>query len=239
VNDQPIRDIVFVDTETNGLDDRMHDAWDVAAWNLTTGHRIQFFADIPDMSTFLARSDPKALRVNRFLDRYPLDGPCPTYRETTSQIEAFREVLSGGRVGTRAEMDALPLPVLVGSKPSFDEGFLRRLFVRHKFSDPAHAKTAEWHHHPIDLGAYAAGVIGVEPGTTSLSARAVATYCGIPVGDHSADGDVTSGGRAFLLLREAARRGAQGGSARMYLDAHGLVGDEVEAELLRPLAVAT
>jgi hypothetical protein len=62
-----------------------------------------------------------------------------------------------------------------------------------------------WHHHPIDLGSYAAGVLGIELGTRSLSAESVARMCGVEPGGHAAGRDVTSGGAAYLLLREAAQ----------------------------------
>lgn len=233
MTDHPTRDVVFLDCETNGLDPDRHVAWDIAAWNLTTGHRAQFFAHIPDVSRFLATAEVKALRVNRFLDRYPWDA-CPSHEDTEAGLGSLRDVLDGGRTLTGPQFRDHPRPVVVGSKPTFDQEFVARLARDYGYSDPNGADLPWWHYHPVDLGAYAAGVAGIEPGTSSLSAREVAALCGVDTPDHSAAGDVTSGGRAFLLLREAARRGAQGGSARIYLDGHGLRGDAIEAELLRP-----
>jgi hypothetical protein len=239
----PPRDIVFLDVETNGrYVERGHVAWDVAAWNLTTGHRVQFFTHIPDMARFLGTSEPKALKVSGFLDRYPLDGPCPTAQHTRDGVAALREVLDGGREGNRAEMLAIPAPVIVGSKPTFDMGFVRALAIANRHPDPEADGGPWWHHHPIDLGAYAAGVLAVEPGTESLSAESVARLCHVEPGGHSAAGDVTSGGRCFLLLREVARLSrfaAAPGTPRdtlALLIADGLTGAQVEGELLKPTA---
>lgn len=243
---KPTRDVVFLDVETNGrYVERGHVAWDVAAWNLTTGHRTQFFTHIPDMSRFLGTAEPVALRVSRFLDRYPLDGPCPGATETRAALDSLRLLFDGGRRMTRAEMLTHPRPIVVGSKPTFDMGFVGPLAVTHRLADPNGDLDPWWHHHPLDLGPYAAGVLGIEPGTSSLSAASVARLCGVEPGDHSAEGDVTSGGRCFLLLREAAREVASGKvvtAAEWIHDAtaHGLVEEQIEVELLRrPSAVAS
>lgn len=237
----PARDVVFLDCETNGrYVERGHVAWDVAAWNLTTGHRVQFFVHIPDMSRFLGTAEPIALRVSRFLDRYPLDGPCPGHEDTAAGLDALRDVLDGGRDLTSAAWHDHPRPVLVGSKPTFDMGFIGSLAQRYGHPDPNESDHLPWwHHHPIDLGAYAAGVLGIEPGTSSLSAESVARLCGIEPGGHTAEGDVTSGGACFLTLREVARRGA-GPDLTIYMPpaAHlaDLVAEGFVADLLRPTA---
>jgi hypothetical protein len=197
---EPPRDVVFLDSETNGLDPRVHEAWEVAAWNLTTGHRCEFFVNIGDVAAFMGRSEPKALRVGRFLDRYPLDD-APTREDTRAALDGLCDVLDGGReVNLR---DPRPAPVILGSKPTFDMDFVGNLMRTYNYPPGVVAKL--WHHHPIDLGSYAAGVLGRELGTESLSAEAVARMCGVEPGGHSAGGDVTSGGACYLLLRQAAR----------------------------------
>lgn len=205
--DQP-RDVVFVDVETSGKDPRRHRAWEVAAWNITTGHRCEFFVHIPDMSKFLGGADPIALRIGKFLDRYPFDETAPSAQDTNVAIADFRDVLFGRRPMSRVDIDLWPAPVILGSNPGFDIAFLKALYLDTRQPDPETAK--DWHYHPIDLGSYAAGVLGVELGTQSLSAATVAEMCGLEPGGHSAGGDVTSGGRAYLLLREAARAAARG-----------------------------
>lgn len=234
--DQQPRDVVFLDCETSGLDPRVHVAWDVAAWNLTTGHRVQFFAAIPDMSRFLGTADPKALRVNRFLDRYPLDGPCPGKAETTRGLSDLLDVLDGGRGTLLADEDPPPAPIIIGSKPTFDMDFVGNLAATYDYPDTA------WHHHPLDIGSYCAGVLGIAVGTQSLSAGSVARLCRVAPGDHSAEGDVTSGGRSYLLLREAARRARDGGGpAAEFLARTPLVDppEMIEAELLRSPLIVT
>ncbi len=217
----PRRDVVFLDVETNGRDPERHVAWEVAAWNLTTGHRCEFVTHLPDLPYFLGSAEPVALRVNRFLDRYPLDETAPSHEDTEGAIGNLCDVLDGGRNRTLAE--ARPcLPVIVGSNPGFDIAFTTKLLVGYGF-DVTRRGFERWHYHPIDLGAYAAGVLGVEPGTSSLSARQVAEWCGVAPGDHSAGGDVTSGGVSFERLAETARLIATDPSAaavgpRMVLD---------------------
>jgi hypothetical protein len=232
----PARDVVFLDVETNGLDPRRHEAWDVAAWNLSTGHRCEFFTWLPDVSGFLAAADVKALRVSRFLDRYPWDA-CPGRQDTETALAAMGGLLyvfDGGRSMSAAESRDHPAPIVVGSKPTFDMEFTSRLLARYDMPD------TPWHHHPIDLGTYAAGVVGIEPGTSSLSAENVARLCHVEPGGHAAAADVTSGGRAFLLLREAARLVNHGDkilSATEYLADHAAHREResaIEAELLRP-----
>lgn len=202
----PARDVVFVDCETGGLDPAGHEAWEVAWWNLTTGHRNEFFVYVGDVAEFMGRSEPKALRVGRFLDRYPLDD-LPTFEDTSDALADFRAGLTGRREMPAAEWPNHPAPVILGSKPTFDMDFLTNLFVAHRFPDPRQLPV--WHHHPIDLGSYAAGVLGIELGTCSLSAESVAKLVGVKPGQHSAMGDVLSGGRAYLLLRAAAQAAAE------------------------------
>jgi hypothetical protein len=186
------RNVVFLDVETNGrYVERGHEAWEVAWWNLTTGHRDEFFVNIPDVPAFMGRAEPIALRVGKFLDRYPFDDTAPSKADTESAMITMYEGIRPDRSG--------PAPVLLGSNPGFDAGFLAALARRFAL------EPEPFHYHPIDLGSYAAGVLGRELGTESLSAASVARMCGLDPGGHSAGGDVTSGGAAYLLLRQAAR----------------------------------
>jgi hypothetical protein len=146
------RQVVFLDCETSGVEDQ-HEAWDIAWWNLTTNDRGQFFAHIPDMREFLGNAEIAALRVNRFVDRYPLD-PAPT--ESTTGVglaDMYYSLCPPWRDGVQP-----PLPVIIGSKPTFDQYYVGKILARFGF-----IPRKVWHHHPIDLGAYAAGVLGIEP----------------------------------------------------------------------------
>jgi hypothetical protein len=227
---------VFVDVETNGLDPRVHDAWEVAWWNITTGTRGYFLPYIPEPSRFLAVADRKALRVSRFIDRWDdLTTPGhPSYRgygrrDTEDAIGQFITDTVPGDWRTHGG-PAESLPRLIASKPEFDMAFLSKLF---RASDVAGGE--QWYHHGIDLGSYAAGVLGLDilDGKQSLSAAAVAELCGVDPGDHTAEGDVTSGVRCVLLLREAAAQAqARGIPAHAWLRKQPLRGEWIERELL-------
>jgi hypothetical protein len=93
--------LVFLDTETTGLDPARHDVWE-AAWAVDDG---------PVESAFLAHdvagADPEALRLNGYLTRRPrLD----VVASLTSE-HALRQALTGA--------------TLVAANPAFDAAFLR------------------------------------------------------------------------------------------------------------------
>lgn len=186
------RAVVILDCETNGTDSRVHEAWDVGWWNLTTGQRGSTMLDV-GVPEFLYAAELPALRVNRFVDRYE-----PLCRgDATAGLRVMLDAMwpLGSDLATR--------PVIVGSNPGFDLDFVgKALRDRHLTSGP---DTIPWHHHPIDIGSYAAGALGIELGTGSLSAQAVADMVGVAPGDHSAMGDVESEGLAYLVLRQARR----------------------------------
>lgn len=93
--------LLFLDTETTGLDPDRHDVWELA-----------FAVDDDPVQAFilphsLARADATALKLNGYHERYPLgavaDGP---------QIDVLlREEFRG--------------KTLVGANPAFDAAFLR------------------------------------------------------------------------------------------------------------------
>lgn len=92
--------LLFLDTETTGLDPRVHDVWEIA-----------FAVDDGPIRSFvlphsLKTADPKALELNGYWERYPLGAPA-----------------DGPHVDPmlRAEFEG---KTVVGANPAFDAAFL-------------------------------------------------------------------------------------------------------------------
>lgn len=174
------RPIIVVDVETNGLDLNLHEAWEVAWHNLDTGASDHFFVAL-DLPRFLANAQLDALRINRFVDRYPKE-------------------LAESRLVDRRQIVALHTQLrdntLAGSNPTFDAAMLKRLFDPILHGGPA---PAPWHHRLWDLSAYAAGVLGLDelPGLAK-----VCELLGVEEApDHTAEADVAATVACFRQLQ--------------------------------------
>jgi DNA polymerase-3 subunit epsilon len=169
---KPARQIVVVDCETNGLDLTRHQPVEVAWWNLNTGENGEFVPAF-NPNTVMAEADLQALRVNGFLDRI-------TLRSFSESPTAAGEKLAAQLRGN----------TLAGSNPSFDAAMLVKL--------PQVGPL--WHHRMLDLSAYAAGVLGLDP-TVLPGLASVAEFLGVPqYAPHTAWGDVQTTGECFLEL---------------------------------------
>src|SRR5438128_850278 len=128
------RRIIVTDVETTGLDVARHSCVEVAWWNLLTDERGRFIP-IHDVSAVLAKSDVKALQLNRYIDRIA-DQPQDTGGH---EIARLAKVLHGNS--------------LAGSNPGFDAAFLGIEFAA------AHSRAIcavpQWHHRKWDLSVYA------------------------------------------------------------------------------------
>lgn len=170
------RHLVVVDSETTGPDPTRHVPVEVGWWNLGTGERGLF---IPvHTRADLRRADPKALEINRYYERgldlvsqWDTNGTC---------LEILHEVLVGNS--------------LVGSNPVFDASMLNPLFLRHGLAP------APWHYALLDVGTYAAGVLGLSIGER-LTLSELCQLFGMPAQTHDAEGDVTATGRCLLELQ--------------------------------------
>lgn len=101
--------LVFIDTETTGLDPERHHIWEVAAIVREDGKADEEFRRM--MLTDLTTADPAALRLGRYYERIRTEDR--SYRGVVAVDLA--EVLDGA--------------TLVGANPSFDAAFLGR-FLR-------------------------------------------------------------------------------------------------------------
>lgn len=133
--------IVFLDTETTGLDPDRHEIWDLAY--IIDGRERQWFIE-PDLAT----ADPLALKIGHYFDRFPgWVGKTDTLRSPNFIAKALVTNLRDRHI--------------VGAVPSFDDAFLKR-FV-HRWGFPV-----TWHYHLIDVEALAVGYLAHRGVTTFL-----------------------------------------------------------------------
>jgi hypothetical protein len=175
-----VNEVVFVDTETTGLDPDRHEVWDIALIEEDgTEHEWHVAPMKPD------QADPNALRLTGFYSRTAspewrwggpgvsasLTGatdPASTARHLRYQIASKIALLTEGKH-------------LVGAVPSFDAAFLSRFLI-------ANGQREAWHYHLVDVEALVAGRLQMEPPWDSEElARAVGVT---PLdGRHTAIGD--------------------------------------------------
>lgn len=121
--------VVFVDTETTGLDPDLHEIWEVG---LITPDGKEHQWQLP---VDLGRADPISLRINRFYERRA--GP-----SGITDLRPFASAFSRLTAGSH----------FVGAIPSFDEERLRRLLR-------ANGACPDWHYHLIDVEALIVGYL--------------------------------------------------------------------------------
>lgn len=172
------REIVVVDTETNGLEVDRHQVVEVAWWNLTTDER-GLFVPLHDRAYVLRDADIRALQLNRYIDRIADEEQDHDYVE----LNRFH--------------DEIDDKTMAGSNPAFDAYFLSKMF-----RGANRLRLAPWHHRMWDLSAYAAGVLGLVelPGLST-----VCKMLDIEPGNHTAEADVTAAGLCFRELMAYAR----------------------------------
>lgn len=128
--------LVFLDTETTGLDPDKHEVWEVGLIVRDEGgdKEYHWFAQVD-----LKAAEPIALNVGGFFDRYDAS--------TAIHPSQLAEEL-GHIIPARAH--------LVGNVVSFDEERLRRLLQREGVKPP-------WHYHLVDVESMIAGKLGLAP----------------------------------------------------------------------------
>ena len=93
-----VGDLIYLDTETTGLDPHQHQVWEIA-WAVEGGP-----VNVIQVRHSLSNADPVALKMNGYLDRWVCE-------EASVSEQRLRDRLRGA--------------TLVCSNPSFDEAFLR------------------------------------------------------------------------------------------------------------------
>lgn len=132
-------ELISLDLETTGLDERRHEPWEVALV-AADGEALCYQFDVN-----LEKADGEALQIGSYYSRI-MAGGHPAYdmieQEGISSTEAYRNIarLTEGKT-------------LMGCAVHFDARFLAALLRKNKFQ-PA------WHHRYLDLGSFVAGATG-------------------------------------------------------------------------------
>ena len=127
--------LVSVDVETTGLDLDRHVVVEVAAVDVASGEVFEFVQ--PLTVEDLAAADPAAFAVNRYFERR-------VFARSTSSL------------GWVDLADFLAGATICGANVRFDAAMLRKAFGVLDLDEP-------WHYRLLDLGSYAAGVLGSDP----------------------------------------------------------------------------
>lgn len=167
--------LVYLDTETTGLDATRHDVIEVA-WAVDGGPIRS--ALLPHT---LQNASPEALAINGYWERGLDDQLCVA--QADFRAHAWHRDLLNDLTGA----------TLVGSNPAFDARFLRAKFGY----EP-------WHHRLFDVATYAAGVLGWDGPRGLKDVRDALHHHGfeIPAPDHTAAGDVATVRACHLALRQ-------------------------------------
>ena len=174
-----LKDLLFIDVETTGLDPAKHELIEVAAIRTTPdGKSVLGKYEAKLLPKNIAGADPTALKVNGYTESEWSPDKC---------VDASEVATSLNRLG----MDC----VLVGQNVSFDEGFLLPLFKS------VNLKPA-WGYHKVDTVALAWPVYT----TTNLEGLSLSKLCAFlgvtTVPNHRAAADVEACRNVYVLLME-------------------------------------
>ena len=177
------RHIVVVDTETNGLDPELHEAVEVAWFDMATNESASF---IPyhNVIEVRARAESEALKITGYEKRIAGRVPKADFDpwDKANPVRRLAQQLDGN--------------TLAGSNPAFESWVLRKLFGRYGY-EPS------WHHRLLDLAAYAAGRRGRDIERDGLPGLdEVCADLAVPRrGEHTAEGDTWAAVCCFHELR--------------------------------------
>ena len=166
-------DLVFIDTETTGLDPRIHQPYEVAFWREHDPEPISAF-----LRHDLNLADPKALEIGGYWDRRADEALAESPAPTISRSTLF---------------DALSGATLVGSNPGFDAAMLTR-FLGTAVWHHRHINVAE--------GAMWVFGADRPMGLSDAANQCREQGFPIPRPDHTAVGDVRTTRAVYEALRE-------------------------------------
>jgi DNA polymerase III epsilon subunit-like protein len=194
-----MRPLVFVDTETTGLDPRRHEVYEISMTKVTSVDYEPEDAESRDYwiePRQLQHAESGALQVGRFYERRDkLD------ERVTGNLVNSEEL----RVLTAMEIARFTEGChLVGAQVHFDAGFLNA-FLRQNGACPA------WHHRLIDVESLAMAVLVGEDESWSRpqSLSEICEAFGIPRESHDAKTDCEAAHEAFFTLMRLAERRQQ------------------------------
>lgn len=125
--------VVFIDTETTGLDPLRHEVWDIALIEIDgTEHEWHLRPQRPEAA------EPGALRVNRFYERTAKHG----WAWSLDRPNLIASEIAGLTANHQ----------IAGIVPDFDAGFLSRLLIEN-------GQREAWHYHLIDVEVLAVGYL--------------------------------------------------------------------------------
>lgn len=151
------RKLIFVDTETTGLDLDAHEVWDIALIEEDgTEHEFHVYPHN------LHAAEPTALRITHFYERVRMAGLVERKTEQIGSYPRKYEMRQYDAFWTNLPRRAIAREVaeltanatLVGAVPDFDAGFLRKFLGAESFV-PA------WQYQTVDVETYAAAKIGL------------------------------------------------------------------------------
>lgn len=125
--------IVFLDTETTGLNPEYEDVFEVAAIGASSG--LEFVFRIQPRTGFVRQMHPEAAVVNRYHERTAAAGW--EWDDPDDALAAIYDLLDGAHI--------------CGAVPDFDARHLTALYRRFGEAPP------RWHYHLIDIEAMAVG----------------------------------------------------------------------------------
>jgi DNA polymerase III epsilon subunit-like protein len=128
--------LAFVDTETTGLDPFLHEAWEIAVIVRKPGCADEEY--VYRLAPDVTYVDPKALEINRFLERVEAPGWHWQNRAVVAGLLSAQ----------------LKDAILVGSNPAFDAAMISKVISRVFPDNPT-----PWHYRPIDIVPLAVGFL--------------------------------------------------------------------------------
>jgi DNA polymerase-3 subunit epsilon len=171
------QDLLFVDTETTGLDPTKHELLEVAAIRTSPdGQTIISTYEAKLKPLNLDKAEPKALEINKYSAAEWSDEKCVAPEIVADNLQK----MAGNTV-------------LVGQNVSFDEGFLSPLFTRLGMRPP-------WGYHKVDTVALAWPLFLHSP-LEGLSLGKLCTFLGVTaVPAHRAAADAEACRQVYLKL---------------------------------------
>lgn len=141
--------LIFLDTETTGLDSDRNEVWEVAA--IVRELDVPDTVDVDDVEHHwflyvnLEKADLIALNIGRYFERHP-----------TMDDRSKPEAISNDTVFAREFFRLSIGATIVGAVPDFDTRFLSKLLKRNNL-------ISAWHYHLVCVENLVAGKYGMQP----------------------------------------------------------------------------